>query len=208
MSETYFPTIYQLKVVLMDISAMIWRRLLVSGDCTITDLHYILQIAMGWSDDHLNRFRIHGIQYGVYHDGGMVFSHDPDEVRLGDFQFRINEKFLYEYDFTDQWRHQIRVENILDFDPRKYYPLCIGGNRACPPEDSGGPWRFMALRQHYSLTEIMERLFEIIEDEVPVDHVEELHTLRYWLSVNRFDRKTVNKRLYDHARGENVFMWV
>jgi hypothetical protein len=26
--------------------------------------------------------------------------------------------------------------------------------------------------------------------------------------VNRFDRKTVNKRLYDHARGENVFMWV
>jgi hypothetical protein len=41
------PTIYQLKVVLLGISPMIWRRLLVSDDCTITDLHYILQIAMG-----------------------------------------------------------------------------------------------------------------------------------------------------------------
>jgi hypothetical protein len=54
----------------------------------------------------------------------------------------------------------------------------------------------------------MERLFEIIEDEEPDDHAEELYTLRYWLSVNRFDRKAVNQRLYDHARGENVFMWV
>ena len=95
------PSIYQLKVLLVGISPIIWRRLLVSSACTIADLHYILQIAMGWSDDHLNRFRIHGIQYGVYHDGGMGFSHNPDEVQLGDFQFRINEKFLYEYDFSD-----------------------------------------------------------------------------------------------------------
>jgi hypothetical protein len=199
---------YQLKVVLLGISPMIWRRLLVSSDFPMKDLHYILQITMGWPDDHLNRFRIHGIQFGVYHDGGMGFSHDPNEVRLSDFQFRINERFLYEYDFNDQWRHQIRIENILDYDPRKDYPLCIGVNRACPPEGCGGPWRFMALRQHYSLTQIMERLFEIIEDEEPEDHVEELYRLRYWLNVNRFDRKAVNKQLYDHAHGENVFMWV
>jgi hypothetical protein len=171
------PTMYQLKVVLLGISPMIWRRLLVSSDFPMKDLHYILQITMGWPDDHLNRFR-------------------------------INERFLYEYDFNDQWRHQIRIENILDYDPRKDYPLCIGVKRACPPEDCGGPWRFMALRQHYSLTQIMERLFEIIEDEEPEDHVEELYRLRYWLNVNRFDRKAVNKQLYDHAHGENVFMWV
>jgi hypothetical protein len=36
---------------------MISRRLLVSRDCPITDLHYFIQIAMGWSDDHLNRLR-------------------------------------------------------------------------------------------------------------------------------------------------------
>jgi len=29
---------------------MIWRRLLVRSDSAITDLHHILQIALGWSD--------------------------------------------------------------------------------------------------------------------------------------------------------------
>jgi hypothetical protein len=62
MSEPF--TIYQLKVVLLGISPMIWRRLLVAGECTITDLHYILQIGMGWSDDHLNQFRAHA--YSVF----------------------------------------------------------------------------------------------------------------------------------------------
>ena len=69
---------------------MIWRRLLVRSDSTITDLHYILQIAFGWSDGHLNRFHIHGQDYGVYHDGGIGFSTDPEHVQLGDFRFRVN----------------------------------------------------------------------------------------------------------------------
>ena len=72
MSETPTPNIYQLKVVLLGISPMIWRRLLVCDDSTISDLHYILQIAMGWSDDHLNRFRIHGKQYGIARLGGLA----------------------------------------------------------------------------------------------------------------------------------------
>ena len=47
MSETPTPVIYQLKVVLLGISPMIWRRILVSSDSTIADLHYIIQIVMG-----------------------------------------------------------------------------------------------------------------------------------------------------------------
>lgn len=52
--------VYQLKVVLRDCSPMIWRRLLVTSDTTIAQLHTILQIAMGWEDLHLHRFRIYG----------------------------------------------------------------------------------------------------------------------------------------------------
>lgn len=52
---------YQLRVVLAGISPLIWRRLLVAGDTTITQLHEILQAAFGWSDEHLHRFTIHGI---------------------------------------------------------------------------------------------------------------------------------------------------
>jgi hypothetical protein len=76
------PVIYQLKVVLQGISPMIWHRLLVCGDSTIADLHYIIQIAMGWSGDHLHQFRIHGKRYGIARMGGISFSDDP-MVRKG-----------------------------------------------------------------------------------------------------------------------------
>jgi hypothetical protein len=74
--------VYQFKVVLRGISPMIWRSLLLRSDHSIADLHYTIQIAMGWSDSHLHRFRIHGKDYGVAHEGGLTFSDDPDGVRL------------------------------------------------------------------------------------------------------------------------------
>jgi hypothetical protein len=70
---------YRLHVWIREISTMIWRRLLVRSDGAIADLHYTLQIAFDWSDNHLNLFHIHGREYGAYHDGGVSFSTNPDE---------------------------------------------------------------------------------------------------------------------------------
>jgi hypothetical protein len=72
------PCVYQFKVVLRGISPMIWRRLLLRSDHSIADLHYAIQIAMGWSDAHLNRFHIHGKQRPCPHCGrarGLKSSH-------------------------------------------------------------------------------------------------------------------------------------
>ncbi|MBD2362202.1 hypothetical protein H6G36_13580 [Anabaena minutissima FACHB-250] len=44
----------------------------------------------------------------------------------------------------DNWQHQIRVEAILTPESNCFYPVCMDGKRACPPEDCGGPWEFMA----------------------------------------------------------------
>ena len=49
------PEVYQLHVWSREISPMIWRRLLVRSDSTIADLHYTLQIAMGWEGYHLHQ---------------------------------------------------------------------------------------------------------------------------------------------------------
>ena len=59
------PFVFQLRVVLRGISPLIWRRILVRSDSTIADLHATLQLALGWSDDHLHRFVAHGREYGV-----------------------------------------------------------------------------------------------------------------------------------------------
>jgi hypothetical protein len=155
--------VYQLRVVLRGVSPLIWRRLLVRSDSSIADLHATLQIALGWSDEHLNRFVIHGREYGVWHDGGIGFRDDPRQVRLADLGLRVRERFLYEYDFTDGWQHDARVEQVLPLEPGRSYPACIGGRRAAPPEDCGGPWAFLELRQHYSTFHIAQRLLELLK---------------------------------------------
>jgi len=204
--ESVGPVVYQLRVVLRGISPLIWRRLLVCGDSTVADLHAILQIALGWSGEHLHRFVIQGRQYG--HDGGI----DPRRVRLAALGLRVRERFTYEYDFTDNWQHDLRVEQALPLAPGQPYPRCVGGRRAAPPEECGGPWAFLERRQHYSAGHISRRLLTIFEaltgdpqpDEDCIDefdehdrddYAEELDDLVRWLRIDRFDRRAVNRQL-------------
>jgi Plasmid pRiA4b ORF-3-like protein len=57
--------LYQLRIWIREINPQIWRRLLVRNDSTIAQLHDTLQIAFGWTDQHLHQFLIRGKPYGV-----------------------------------------------------------------------------------------------------------------------------------------------
>jgi Plasmid pRiA4b ORF-3-like protein len=196
---------YQFRVWLRGISPMIWRRFLVRSASTIADLHYILQLLMGWTDTHLHTFVIHGKDYGIYHSGGMVFPDDPTTVSLHGFQLRVHERFLYTYDFSDNWEHEVRLEKVLPVDPRQKYPSCLGGARACPPEDCGGPAGFLALQDHFHLGYTMHRTVELLQEltrqgrKLEEEEREELSELRYWLTVDQFSRRLVNQRLRWYA---------
>src|SRR4030081_3560598 len=119
------PVVYLLRVVLRGVSPLIWRRQFVGADSTIADLHATFQLALGWSDEHLNRFVIDGREYGVSHDGGIGFRDNPRHVRLADLGLRVRERSLYQYDFTHGWRHDVRVEQLLPLEPRRCYPVRI-----------------------------------------------------------------------------------
>jgi Plasmid pRiA4b ORF-3-like protein len=200
------PVVYQLRVVLHAVSPLIWRRLLIRSDTTIAEMHATLQTTLGWSDEHLNRFVIHGREYGVSHLGGIGFRDDPQRVRLVDVGLRVGERFLYEYDFTDGWQHVVRLERIVPLQPQGRYPVCIGGRRAVPPEDCGGPWAFLELRQRYSIISIADQLMQLVERRLIIgaqafvqDHYEDVMQLLRWLEIDRFDRRKVNRRLAEHA---------
>ena len=199
-TKTVEVEIYQFHVWIRQISPMIWRRLLVRSDCSVSDLHYILQIAFGWSDEHLNMFHIHGQDYGVYHDGGISFSKNPNLVKLSDFKFRKNERFSYEYDFGDCWEHSVRLEARLPLDKDKTYPRCIDGQRRAPPEDCGGPLAFMARRDEIPMLEF--ELLEDIQESLRNDdmatiraRIEDIGELQEWLELDKFDQRAVNHRL-------------
>jgi hypothetical protein len=190
------PSVYQLRVVLRDVSPLVWRRLLVHAGSTIADLHEVLQASFGWSDVHLHRFEIHGREYGISYLGGISFRNDARKVRLSSLGLRIAERFVYEYDFGDAWFHDLRLEQTLPADPARPYPRCTGGRRAGPPEDCGGPWAFQEWRQDGRRYEVTSRLLELAADaDERADNAWEFEDLCRWIVRDQFDRRALNLRL-------------
>lgn len=197
--------VYQFRIYLREISPLIGRRLLVRSDSPIADRHDTLQIAMGWSDFHRHQFVIRGKRYGISRLGCTGFRDDPHQVRLDDFHFRLKERFLDEYDFGDLGQHEIRLEQVLPLDPRQTYPRWSGGAGKAPPEDCGGPWAFLALKQHDSVLYIAEQLAEMLAAGEREDRSEAWFTFRYGWDGARFDRRQVNQRLPQYATGEEAW---
>ena len=52
--------VLQLRISLRGVSPPVWRRLLIPEQITIVQLHRVMQLAMGWNDEHLHRFIIRG----------------------------------------------------------------------------------------------------------------------------------------------------
>ena len=182
--------VYQIHVWIRHISPMIWRRLLLRADSTLANLHDAIQIAFVWSDFHLHRFRIHGRDHGVSRVGGLSFARDARSVRLTDFQFRPDEWFLYEYDFGDGRQHVVRVESRLSPEPRRTYPVCVGGQRAAPPEECGGPGAFLERLDAVpgQVREHLERILEGVEAgdrEAIGDELEAVESLHQSGSTSR-----------------------
>jgi hypothetical protein len=129
--------IVKLKVTLSAIRPPVWRRLLMPAEMTLSDLHDAIQTSMGWEDAHLHDFVIAGRHFGdptttddVINEGRLTL----EEIRRAG-----HERFLYTYDFGDNWKHLITIEGMVPRVEGRRYPACVGGKRACPPEDSGGP---------------------------------------------------------------------
>ena len=138
--------IYQIKVTLLRTVPPVWRRLLVPSDITLSNLHDLLQLAMGWTDSHLHEFLFRGQCYGpTGPERGVAEAIDERKVRLNQLLVRAGAKILYTYDFGDGWEHGIVLEKGLPVDPNMAYPAATGGAGACPPEDCGGIGGFYSL---------------------------------------------------------------
>jgi hypothetical protein len=132
--------IYTLEISLAEIEPRIWRRVKVAGRTTLQQLHLIIQGAMGWELCHLHQFEVDGVIYSdpELADDRPKTDQDSRRARLHKL-VGAGGRFVYEYDFGDDWRHEIVVESITAPKKGGTYPFCIAGARACPPEDVGGP---------------------------------------------------------------------
>ena len=128
-----------LRIELIDIEPLIWRRVAVPTATNLQTLHRIVQAAMGWQDYHLWEFTADDKTYGVP---------DPDDAGWGHKVYRASSATLarlvesgvtafdYTYDMGDNWEHRITIERVEPAEPGRLYPDFLGGERRCPPEDS------------------------------------------------------------------------
>lgn len=178
--------ILRLRVELLDVRPAVWRRIEIRADATFWALHVAIQNAMGWTDSHLHDFELPNADASEPVWIGMpdLDGDDYREVRA-DFQERLDawihfagERLFYNYDYGDDWRHEIVVEAIEPAVARTRYPRCLAGERACPPEDVGGSSGY-------------ESFLEALLDPKHTEHEENRRWVGGSFDAERFDPRDV-----------------
>jgi len=178
--------IYQIKIALKGSKPRIWRRVLVPSDLLLPDFHTIIQITMGWTNSHLHQFIKNKTFYsqrmpddGFWDEMNNV---DYSKVEISDLLKKEKDRMIYQYDFGDNWEHEIILEKIEDNVAGKNIPTCLTGKHNCPPEDCGGLWGY------YDMLEVLQNP----EHEEYDDYLE-------WLGEDfdpkYFDKEEVNAYL-------------
>lgn len=111
------------------------------GSTDFATLHRILQAVMGWENCHLHSFEHRGREFVWPIDREPFDVLDcpyEAEVALNQVLRRKGQRLRYIYDYGDGWLHDVLVESTGRSEDKAPYLVCLAGEGACPPEDSGG----------------------------------------------------------------------
>jgi hypothetical protein len=127
-----------LRLVIAGTQPRVWRRLLVRETMWLSRLHDAIQIAFDWFDYQTHVFALDDLKFGnpVKRDDANV--EDDRDVTLADLNLAHRDRMTYEYQIGEGWRVDVRVEKTAAPAKGAYYPACVAGERAGPPEDCGG----------------------------------------------------------------------
>ncbi|PHM38494.1 conserved hypothetical protein [Xenorhabdus innexi] len=155
LSEPPLPQGLVVKINLVEASPAVWRRVHISNQMTLNEVHDVIQAAMGWESAHMFSFEFGGVP---------IPEENYDQVCIGVFLRDTGDEIEYQYDFGDSWFHQITVEKVLEKDIAQ--PKVTAGNGICPVEDSGGVWQWnqiLKLRKRKLLTEEEAEYLDMME---------------------------------------------
>lgn len=192
------PAMFRIRVDLDHAEPPIWRRLDLRSDLPLDVVHQVLQVAFDWSDSHLHRFSLGGQPFDQ-HAQFFLCPFDVEEgeddgipasaVRLGETLQDPGDVLHYVYDYGDSWELTLRLEAVLPATPDAPSAQVVDGDRAAPPEDSGGITDAESLAEvlddpaHFDLEETNEALrspyFLLREHGVDQRLVDLVNRLRY-----------------------------
>lgn len=133
--------VYELRITLGDIRPPIWPLVQVPDTLPLSRVHDAIQTVIGWTDSHLHRFKKDGKNRGVPEEdeGDGAETIDDSRTTIGAVLTTPGDSMLYVYvyDYGDNRRHDVTLEKILPA-LGMVRPVCLAGERHCPPEDVGG----------------------------------------------------------------------
>lgn len=131
--EKFKQGLYTFKVSL---SKSIWRELSFSANHTMADLHDLILQSFSFDDDHLYAFFMDGQPWSQ----DSIMSPDAmdrisaDTVKIGDLNLEEKQRFVYLYDFGDEYLFDVIVTDINEQDPTLMRPYIKSTHGSAPEQ--------------------------------------------------------------------------
>lgn len=178
------------------------RILTVPSDFDFALFNKVLQAAFCWHNEHLHQFVLETDENGiptkiiVPADFGDDFYVDfpgmPEIEKINSSDVTLDEifgkykKMVYEYDFSDDWIHEIELKKVISNSP-DLEAHCIKAKGDAPMEDSGGVEGFKE----------KQRIMKNPDDPEYEDTMKWVKSMRW----NPVDQKNIDWRVRHIERG-------
>ena len=130
--------IARLSVEIDDVTPRVLRIVEVPADIRLDDLHFVLQIAIGWQNGHPFEFRIGDMAWGQP-DRDIEIQRSPAERSTLSDILTHGETFKYDYVLGEDWEHTVTLLARASAQSGVRYPHLVSAEGRCPPADIGGP---------------------------------------------------------------------
>ncbi len=141
---------YILKLSFEDITPLIWRRIILPAGATFNRLHETIQNVTNFQS-RLSPYHYFGVEiadYFITNNESILEEYkgktyagktvkQPARIKIDAYLEKLNH-FTYNYDFGDDWRIRVELEEVVE-DYYFGYPTILDGEGMAPPEDVGGP---------------------------------------------------------------------
>ena len=118
----------------------VWRIIEILDHQTLVDLHYAIQDAFNWDNDHMYSFFLSGRAWDGLTEIAGPFDLDredspvADEVEIADLELQLNQEFLYLFDYGDELRHEVELVEVLPVPEAGTFPRVVEQHGEAPPQ--------------------------------------------------------------------------
>lgn len=123
----------------VSVETKVWRKIQTSGQHTLDELHLAIQDAFNFDNEHLYSFFMDGKRWSEQAFNSPYGEEQPfaDEVKIKDLNLKERSRFLYLFDYGDEWLFYVTLEKFIE-DPSEDMAIELIDSQGESPKQYGG----------------------------------------------------------------------